>query len=110
MCLADDIHKMSKHGSLRKILEWSTFINSPYLDLWWVQPNTSWLYYKTQVSNYVWYYIFQIQETARSIIQNLEGDLDSEPTLPMPSPGDNTSVDKAADKWSMAFCEFYRDD
>ena len=26
MCLADDIHKMSKHGSLRKILEWSTFI------------------------------------------------------------------------------------
>ena len=27
----------------------------------------------------------------------------------MPSPGGRTSVDKAADKWSMAFCEFYRD-
>ena len=66
--------------------------------------------YVNQISNYVWYYIFQIQETARSIIQNIEGDLDSDSTLPMPSPGGNTSVDKAADKWSMAFCEFYRDD
>ena len=53
--------------------------------------------------------IFQVQETARTIIQNLEGDLDTE--LPMTSspPGGSTSADKAADKWSMAFCEFYRD-
>ena len=53
----------------------------------------------------------QVQETARSIIQSVEGDLDSEQTLPMTSspPGGRTSVDKAADKWTLAFCEFYRD-
>ena len=52
---------------------------------------------------------FQVQETARSIIENLEGD--SEQTLPMTSSpaGGRPSVDKAADKWSLAFCEFYRD-
>ena len=52
---------------------------------------------------------FQVQETARSIIENLEGD--SEQTLPVTSSpaGGRPSVDKAADKWSLAFCEFYRD-
>lgn len=50
---------------------------------------------------------------ARSIIQNLDDDLHSEqPPLPMvsasPSSGASTNVDKTADKWSMAFCEFYR--
>lgn len=54
---------------------------------------------------------FQVQETARSIIQNLDSDHSTEETsLPVTSPpGGSTSVDKAADKWSMAFCEFYRD-
>ena len=52
-----------------------------------------------------------MQEIARSIIQNLEGGTDADLTsLPVTSsPGGSTSVDKAADKWSMAFCEFYRD-
>ena len=53
-----------------------------------------------------------MQETARSIIDNFEGDHDSEQmTSPMTSspPGGSTRADKAADKWSMAFCEFYRD-
>ena len=58
----------------------------------------------------------QVQETARSIIDNLEGDHDSEQmTSPVTSPmtsspsGGSTRADKAAVKWSMAFCEFYRD-
>ena len=56
-------------------------------------------------------FMFQVQETARTIIENLEGDLDSQETLPVTSspPGGRPSVDKAADKWSLAFCEFYRD-
>ena len=57
----------------------------------------------------------QVHATARSIIDNLEGDLDTEQrttmTSPMTSPaGGSTRADKAADKWSMAFSEFYRDD
>ena len=61
--------------------------------------------------------ILQVQEAARSIIDNFEGDLNpaeqttSLMTSPMtsPPPGGSTRADKAADKWSMAYCEFYRD-
>ena len=62
-------------------------------------------------------FYFQVQATARNIIDSLEGDLDSEQTSaavtsPMTSPPTrgSTPADKAADKWSMAFCEFYRDE
>ena len=65
-------------------------------------------------ANFV-YLSFQVQATARSIIDDLEGGIDNEQTSmtsPMtssPTRG-STPADKAADKWSTAFCEFYRDE